>query len=179
MVLDKKIHGKYVTLRSVNEDDAEITMQLRQNKDKTRFLHHVDSDIKQQLRWIKEQMEREGDYFFAVIDQSEAVIGTMGIYEIEGDKGHIGRLLMYGNAIQSYEAYLLLICFGFETLGLRELYGDTDINNTTAMRFSQMFGFQYKKPVYDEELNRDVCYCSLIEKDFELCRKKLDRMIYR
>lgn len=169
-----------MSLRSVTADDAEITTQLRQDKQKTRFLHKVSPDVERQREWIKKQNETEGDYFFLVIDNKTGEgIGTMGISEISDNSGYIGRLLMYGNAFQSYEAYMLLINFGFNTLGLTEQHGETDIENTSAMRFSKMFGFKYGDPVFDPKMQRQKSDCTLSPEDFSKAKERICRLIYR
>lgn len=86
---------------------------------------------------------------------------------------------MYGNALQSYEAYLLLFKFGFNSLKLDNLYGETDVKNKTAMKYSRMFGFQYDKPIHDGELNRRVCWGRVYRKDFPQYAVKIEKMIYR
>lgn len=179
MVYEKKIVGFFVNLRAATEGDAVATTQMRNVVEKTKYLHPVDNDVEKQRRWIQRQRIREGDYFFVVENKEQEPIGMMGISEIEGNRGHIGRLLMYGNALQSYEAYLLLFKFGFGELDLCELYGDTDVNNKTAMKFSKMFGFQYETPVYDEELDREVCWGRVYRADFAEYANEIERMIYR
>ena len=179
MIWNSLIEGKYVTLRSVTEGDAKITTELRQNPEKVKFLHPVSADVEKQREWIKRQIHTEGDYFFLVLDKNDKPIGTMGISEIQEDKGYTGRLLMYGNAFQSYEAYMLLIDFGFKELGLIEQHGETDIENVSAMKFSKMFGFKYGEPTYDPKMDRQKCDCTLSPDDFEVAKMRLMKMIYR
>lgn len=179
MIYEGKIEGRLVNLRSATEEDAQVTLTMRLNKEKTRFLHPVDNDVVKQRNWIRKQRETLGDYFFVVEDKNDNPIGMMGIYEIENDRGHSGRLLMYGNALQSYEAYLLLFRFGFDILGLKELFGDTDINNISAIKFSKAYGFQYNEPIYDAEMNRNVCWGTLSLNDFLRHASEIEKMIYR
>ncbi len=109
----------------------------------------------------------------------DEIIGTVGIYEIEGKRAHIGRILMYGNAIESIEAYLLTIKFGFDVLLLDELWGDTDVNNTSAIKYTKLFGFEYGEPFYDPDMDRNAMLCTLDRGMFEPAEKKVRRMIYR
>lgn len=179
MIWNDVIEGKYVTLRSVTIDDAEITTQLRQDREKTKFLHVVSNDVEEQRKWIAKQNEAPDDFFFLVLDKKNNAIGTMGISEISEQKGYTGRLLMYGNAFQSYEAYMLLIDFGFSTLKLNEQHGETDVKNVSAMNFSKMFGFKYGEPVFDPEMDRKKCDCTLSPEDFSVAKELIQRMIYR
>lgn len=180
MFYEGNISGKFVSLRSAEVKDAEVTLKLRLNPEKTKFLRKLEYNVEKQKQWIRKQRDLYGDYFFVVEDRlSSKVIGTMGISEILFDRGHIGRLLMYGNALQSYEAYLLLSKFGFEQIKLEELYGDIDIKNKSAMKFSKMFGFQYGSPVYDPDLDRDVCWGRVFKEDFYSYVQKIEKLIYR
>lgn len=179
MIYDKMICGRYVDIRSASLDDAEQTLKLRQDPQKTIFLHQLDNEIDKQKRWLKNQIEKTGDYFFVILDKKNEIIGTIGIYDIEGKKGQSGRLLSYGNSVQSFEGMLLAIRFAFDYLVLDELWGDVDARNTTALEFNKMFGFRFDKLVYDSELNRQVHHGTLYESDFENYAKKIERFIYR
>lgn len=179
MIWKKPLEGRYVTLRSVLESDAQVTMEMRLNKEKTKFLHSIDNDVEKQRSWIRMQNKTENDYFFLVLDKNGKAIGMMGISEISDNRGHIGRLLMYGNAFESYEAYMLLIRTAFSDMNLKEIYGETDIKNKSAERFTEAFGFIYGDTVYDPELNRYIRPCTLNNENFEKAERRLEKMIYR
>lgn len=180
MIWNKLLEGKYVTLRSVIEDDAEVTMELRlRDKEKTKFLHQIDNNMERQRDWIRSQNKADDDYFFLVLDKKGTPIGTMGICDIEPKRGYIGRILMYGNAFESYEAYILLNDFGFFELGLDEMYGETDIENKSAMRFTEMYGYTFGDVTYDPKLDRYIRICTATGNDFLEAKKKLEKMIYR
>ena len=179
MIYDKMICGRYVDIRSASLGDAEQTLKLRQDPQKTIFLHQLDNEIDKQKRWLKNQIEKTGDYFFVILDKKNEIIGTIGIYDIEGKKGQSGRLLSYGNSVQSFEGMLLAIRFAFDYLVLDELWGDVDARNTTALEFNKMFGFRFDDLVYDNELNRQVHRGTLYKSDFENYAKKIERFIYR
>ena len=179
MIINGNIKGKYVTIRTVEEKDAEDTLKMRLNKEKTKFLHPVDNDLDKQKNWIRNVRIKQNDYFFVIVNCRNEIIGTVGIYDIEKKKAHIGRLLIYGNALENIEAYLLAIKYGFDSLGIDEYWGDTDINNTSAIKYTKLFGFTYDPPVYDEELSREVCYCNLNKESFKKAEQKISKMIYR
>lgn len=179
MTYDKIICGRHVDIRSASLNDAEQTLKLRQESPKTMFLHRLDNDIDKQKSWLQTQRERTGDYFFVILDKEGSMIGTMGIYDIVGKRGHAGRLLSYGNAFQSFEGHLLAVRFAFDYLGLDELWADVDVRNKSSFEFCKRFGFQFEAPVYDSELDRQVQYGSLYKSDFEAYAQKVQRFIYR
>lgn len=166
MVYDKIIYGRHVDLRSVVAGDAQATLEMRQDAEKNRFLHPVENNLEKQKKWIEAQNRRADDYFFLALSKEGRPIGTFGIYEIEGIRAHAGRLLMYGNPLQSFEVSFLVFKFAFEYLGILEIWGDVDEKNTTARRFNEMLGLTFKKPVRDLELDRMVLYGSLMKDDF-------------
>lgn len=179
MVLENSIQGRYVNLRSVVETDAEVTWKFRQNKEKTKFLHRVDGTVEDQRKWIIKQNTTEGDYFFLVEDKEGNPVGTVGVSEIVDRRGHIGRLLSYGNAFQSIESYALLIRFCFDKLNLIEVYGDTDIANRSAMEFIKIYGAVFDEPYFDKERNGMITISTINEDQFNNAMIKLKKMLYR
>lgn len=178
MVYDGVIKGKFVYLKSVLEKDAEVTLRMRLDQKKTQFLHPVENDVEKQRAWIKTQNDLAGDYFFLAFRcDGDEPLGTCGIYEIKDSVGHIGRLLSYGSALETFEAYYLLINFCFEELRLSRIWGDTDVNNKSAYAFSKQFGFQYGEPQLDAELNRNVSICNLTQDLFK--NSNIRKLIYR
>ena len=180
MVYNQIINGRYVTLRSVNEEDARFTMEIRQDKEKTRYLHKVEYSVEKQIEWIKQQREAEGDYFFlaqSVKDGKE--LGTIGVYDIKGTVGHLGRLLMVGNPFQSFEATLLAMQFAYNTLELEELYGDVHVDNKASLNISEAVGIHFKDPVFDKELDRWVKYGTSYKTEFPRYESEIKNLIYR
>ena len=179
MLYDKIIRGNYINLRSVIPSDAAVTLSMRLDKEKTKYLHPVKNDINLQTEWIKKQNDRNGDYFFLAINKENVEVGTFGIDSIKGDVGHSGRLLMYGNAIESMEVNILVFRFAFEFLKLSCIEGDVDSRNMSAIRLDKEFGFVFQEAIYDNELNRMAHYCSLSKEDFYAKLEKINRLVYR
>lgn len=180
MVYEKMIEGKYINIRSVVVSDAEVTLEMRQNKEKSKFLHVVENDLGKQKDWIASQNERDGDYFFLGIDKKTGkAVGTFGVYEIRNGRGHSGRLLMYGNAFQSFEMNYLVFEFAFDYLGLNEIYGDVDEKNVSAKKFDSMFGFRFEAPIQDTDLDRMVQWCAVSRDDYKECLPSILRLLYK
>lgn len=180
MVYEKTIEGKYINIRSVVKSDAEATLEMRQDKKRAKFLHFVENDLDKQKKWISSQNEREGDYFFIGIDKkTRKAIGTFGVYEIENGRGHSGRLLMYGNAFQSFEMNYLVFEFAFDYLGLNEIFGDVDEKNISAKKFDAMFGFKFEDPIKDTDLDRMVQWCTVSKNDYKECLPNIFKLLYK
>ena len=83
MIYNGTMKGKYVILRSVLPKDTETTLNMRLDPEKTKYLHPVENSLDKQKRWIMEQNNRKGDYFFIAHNYSEHPIGTFSIYDIK------------------------------------------------------------------------------------------------
>ena len=173
------MRGKYVTLRSVQIDDADYTLEIRQNTEKTKFLHKVENDIKKQKEWIQTQREKSGDYFFIVSDYKNNNVGTIGLYDIKDQKGYLGRVLMFGSPIITFEASILICDYGFNQLGLNEIFGYVDQNNTASLGYSKALGIKFGELKYDPELNGNYYLGSVFKHEFSKYKKELEQMIYR
>lgn len=179
MFYDKRFYGVYADLRCVTPDDAEATLKMRLDSDKARFLHPVENNLEKQRDWIKKQIEREGDYYFLALSKKDEPIGTFSIYDIVGDECRSGRLIMFGNALQSFEINLMTFKFAFEYLGLSKILGDVDEKNVTAIRFAEMFGCRFEDAIPDTDLDRMVRFCSLTKDDFYKKSPDIEKKIYR
>ncbi len=168
-----------MSLRPVAESDAAYTTEIRQDSEKTKFLHAVDNDIEKQTAWIRRQREAAGDYFFIAGTPDGEDVGTVGVYDIEGKKGCLGRLLMTGNPFQTFEATLLAMEFAYDTLGLSELYGDVVEGNSASYNLSEAFGFHFEEPVYSEELKANLSHCVSYGAEFDKYAAKIRELIYR
>ena len=177
MIYNKSIEGKYVYLKSVLEKDAEITLKMRLDVSKTKFLHPVENNLQKQQEWIRKQNQREDDYFFLAYNRKNEPIGTIGVSEIKDNIGHLGRLLSYGNVFESFELYYLSLTFCFDTLKLKEIWGDTDPENLSAINFTKKFGVIYEEPVKDTDMDRMVCYFNLNKETVE--KSGIRKLIYR
>ena len=179
MVYENIIRGRYVSIRSINEDDAEFSVKIRQDEEKNKYLHKVDANIGKQIEWIRNQRKAEGDYFFIAETLAGKKIGTVGIYDIKGKVGHLGRLLMIGNPFQTFEATLLSMQFAYNILDLEELYGDVHVDNKASLNISEAVGIHFEEPVYEEELDRWVKYGTAYKHEFPKYESEIKSLIYR
>lgn len=178
MTYDGKIIGRYVELRSVTEEDAEFTLSLRQDPMFAKFLPHINIKIEEQRAWIYKQRKMKGDYFFLACNKDESRLGTVSVYNIEGDRSESGRLALRGDALQNTEATLLLFKFSFEILKLNEITGFVYADNKRAIRFNQKFGCVLNDPEPDEN-GKMICKTNIQKDNFYLAEKRLEKLLYR
>lgn len=177
MVLDNAIEGEYVDLKSADIGDAEFSLKIRQDDKLTKYIPQINSSLERQEKWISEQRERKGDYFFIASDKRGKPIGTISLYEIKDNKAHIGRLIMSGNPFHSYEAYLLTLEFGFYKLGLDEVTGDVYEDNKACLNFTMEFGMVFYAPVMEN--GHMVCYGVIEKNEYTKRADEIKNLIYR
>lgn len=179
MAVTEPIKGRYVDLKSCTEEDAEFTRAIRKDPEFVKFLPAIDNTVEHQKAWIRSQREKEGDYFFVVWDKEGNRIGTISIYDVNGDHAESGRLAIKGNnAFQGIEAQILSFRFAFGVLGLECIDGFIFADNERAIRFNKQFAGRHYPPETDEN-GRTIIRIENWREDFEKVDKKLSSILYR
>ncbi len=181
MVWNDLIIGKYVRLRSIEdlEDDVAFSLEIRQNENKTRYLHRVENNSEQQRSWIQKQRKREGDYFFIIEQPSGKKVGTVGIYDIEDRVAQIGRVLMIGNPVETFESQLLAMQFAYEKLGIEELFSIICLENAASIRLAKALEFHFGDPIFLNEAREQVYQGWAYKSEFPICKERISKLIYR
>lgn len=178
MVYNKVIEGKYVNLRSVDEQDAEFTLSLRQDPQLTKYLPKLDITLEQQINWIKKQRTTEGDYYFVIENKEGKRIGVIGVYDVTEKCAETGRIAVVGTSFESIEAQLLSFDFAFDILKVEYTVNYVMADNVHALRFSQMFGTESSEPYTDDKGNIRIDG-KITKESYQKSRIKLARMLYR
>ncbi len=179
MIWEQSIEGRYVTLQSVREEDAAVVLDIRQDPKLTKYLPRLDITIAEQQDWIREQREREGDYYFLSWSKKGEPVGTIRIYHIDPVRlsGETGSLALRGNAMENLETKLLCEDFAFRTLGLKETISVVNAENRQALRFAQLFGVQFDEP--SDDPRGFLCRIGHNETQrAEIYREKIRSMLY-
>lgn len=178
MIIDHKIKGKYVNLRSVKESDAEFTLSLRQNPSLTKYLPKLNITLEQQIAWIKKQRLLEGDYYFVIENIKGENIGVIGVYNVKDNYAETGRIAVLGMPFESIEAQLLSFDFAFEELHLDYTVNYVMADNIHALRFSQMFGSESSEPYKDSDGNMRIDG-KITKESYNKSREKICKILYR
>lgn len=173
-----KLIGKYIELKSVDIEDAEFTLQIRQDPMFVKFLPRVNNTIEQQKKWILTQREKSGDYFFVVINKQGNKIGTIGVYDIDTNRPESGRLALKGDAYENFETAFLLYEFAFYRLNLIQLYGCVYKENKRANRFNAQFGVKIIREYVDEN-GKDMFEVIITKEDFASMKPELEKKLRR
>lgn len=181
MVYDSIIKGKFVTLRSINPDDAEFSYNIRADKKNRDTVGQLASSIEAQRDYIINQMKKPGDYYFVVLNNNNERIGLIGVYDIHGEMGEIGREVNVGEPMETLEASLLINDFCRNVLKLKKLcyviYSNNKKNiSNVKKRGGNFIGYVERSGVkalyYEDELS------NTIESENKI-RKMLERLANR
>jgi len=179
MVYEDKIYGTGVNLRPVEEDDAAFILELRGNKERTRFVHAVQGNETAQRAWIRKQREREGDYYFIAEDKQGKPFGAVGYYNLSGKNGELGRMVIDGSYIQNCEAIYLARKFAFEVIGADYVRCTVVEGNTPVIAQIKRFGGVQTGEYQDEEANFHVLVFRVAREAYEKKKGKVEALIQK
>ena len=151
-----------LTVRFIQESDAEFILSLRTNPKLARYIHATSEDTTKQIEWTREYKKREQaglDYYFIYSCENQYV-GVNRIYDITADYGTGGSWICLPNTDTEVSVATLLIMrdIMFEELDL--LYDKFDVRkgNKQVQRIHKMMGARIvAEPNIDYffELSRD------------------------
>lgn len=182
MLYDGTIVGKTVYLRSATMDDLEFTYEIRQDRERTKYMHAVTGGLEAQRQWLEHQMAAPGDYFFVVYDKKSGKrIGTASIYRInpECTEGKTGRSIFNGNPIQNLETFYLFYEFAFYGLGLQRLYAEILRNNLASVGSVFRMGGEKVSQEYNEEFKDYMEYYVTQKSEYAKRREGLKKLVDR
>lgn len=136
------VRGKKLYLREVVLDDAEFILSLRTDPGKNRYLSLTTSDVSQQRAFIERYQQSLTDYYFIICDWQAKCLGTVRIYDIQGDSFCWGSWILSADAPTSaaVESALLLYDFAFYSLHYKFSHFDVRKENLSVVDFHKRFG---------------------------------------
>lgn len=151
MYIDNKLEGKYVTLRSVEESDAEFILSVRNDPRISKYLPPLNVTVEQQRQWISKQRADNDSYYFLLVTPDGEPIGTLGIYDIIEGHGEGGRSCSIGEPFANIEASVLLNDFTFNTLNLEYATIWVYEENKSVLALNEAFGYEWTSIKEDEK----------------------------
>jgi RimJ/RimL family protein N-acetyltransferase len=173
MFIDYKLEGKYVTLRSVVESDAEFILSVRNDPRISKYLPPLNVTVEQQRQWISKQRADNDSYYFLLETPECEPIGTISIYDIAGDHGEGGRTCCIGEPFAAVEASLLFHDFVFDILGLKYTTGWVYENNKPVIALNNAFGITWGDRKVDKN-GEPYLECQMHD---ELYKKNRDKIL--
>lgn len=153
MYIDYKLEGKYVTLRSVEESDAEFILSVRNNPRISKYLPPLNVTIEQQREWITKQRADKDSFYFLWLSPTDEPIGTISLYNMDGNHSEMGRVCSIGEPAANVEAFVLFLDFVFDYLKLDYTTGWVYEANKSVIALNNAFGMKWTTTGEDEKGN--------------------------
>ena len=136
------LKGKFVNLREVTTDDAEFILKLRCDEKKSRFLHKTEYNVEKQVEYIKNYLKKDNEWYFIIENKEYKPLGTVRIYDVEGDKYTGGSWLMIDGASpkETIEGDLLLKEYSFNVLNFSKNIFQVSKGNNKVIRYHKICG---------------------------------------
>ena len=147
MVYEGVIKGRFVELKSITLDDAQFSYDIRADEKNRDTVGVVAKSLKDQINYLKWQINEPDDYYFVVYNRKGEKIGLIGIYDIQGDSAEIGREVSYGNCVEVIESEILAEDFAMDVLGLKKLRSVIYANNAKHLNNQKHAGAKPIKKV--------------------------------
>lgn len=140
--ISREIRG--VRLRPVTLKDASFIVDLRNSPSVLGTIGDSAKDIATQEDWLERYFERQNDYYF-IIEVAGVIVpvGTISLYDINGDMGEWGRWIVRSTFPAGPASAWLALSIGFELLNLDALVGHVVAGNKRAIAFHQAIGNPY------------------------------------
>jgi len=140
-----KIYGKNITLRLIELSDLNFIFNMRQNKNKTKYLSDISEDIQVQKKWIEAYKDREKEakeYYFIIESKQKEELGLVRIYDLQKDSFSWGSWLIKDDAPNNtgIESVLQIYEFAFYRLSYCKSHFEVRKDNLKVNAFHLRFG---------------------------------------
>ncbi len=155
------IAGPLYRLRPVRIEDASFIVGLRTGQESRRFIHHTDSDVRQQEHWIKRYFEQPNDYYFIVESiETAKPEGTVAIYDFDPDTGMAewGRWVISPGSSAGIPSMILAFQLAFGKIGVVTLCSHTAVQNGKVIAILERFGMRETRRISKYIRIRDDLY---------------------
>lgn len=139
------LKSKTISMRLIEESDAEFVLNLRLDPRYNNFLSKVEASLDGQKKWIinYKNDEREKKQFYFIIERNDGVpCGTVRIYDIRNDSFCWGSWILNEDKTRyaAIESALLVYDFGFNKLKYLKSHFDVMKGNQKVINFHKKFG---------------------------------------
>lgn len=147
------VTGRTIRLRNVEPADAEFIVKIRTNEKKGRFISATSDDVSKQRSWIESYLAGHGQAYFMITDLSNHPLGTVRMYDQQGDSFCWGSWVVAEDAPShcAIESALLLYTYALD-LGFKGAHFDVRKGNLSVIKFHERFGAERTGETEDDIL---------------------------
>jgi len=140
MAVGPVLSGKQVELLPVKPEDAEFIISLRTDPKLSRFLHPTKPNIDLQLKWIHDQIQRAGDFYYVIYEKStKSKVGLISVYNCADEHAEVGRWICT-EPVCAVESFMLSCDFVFTQDARRYAVLKVDPENKKVLTFHKTLG---------------------------------------
>lgn len=178
MIYDKVIQGRFVDLKSITLEDADVefSYQIRKEEKNCKTVGQLAGSLEEQRKFIEWQITEPGDYYFVVWNKKGERIGLIGVYDIHDQTGEIGREVNDAGPVEAMEAEVLLNDFCRSVLHLEKLTYVIYLSNKKHINNHKKRGIEMKRIVIRNGVECAYYERDADENDFAKTRRLLDRI---
>ncbi len=170
------LSSKNITLRLVEESDAEFIVSLRVDDKYNKYLSSVSADIDNQKSWIKNYKAKEAnrEEFYFIIERNDGTrCGTVRLYDFINESFCWGSWILNEDKgrYSALESALLVYEFGFDHLGFKKSHFEVVKGNSKVIDFHIKFG---AIEVAQDDINH---YYEIDKQSIEKVKKRFSRII--
>jgi len=182
------IAGKMAGLREMREDDKNEVVAWRNLTENARWLIQWEPlTTARHLEWFRDSTARQ-DANFIIQSPVGVPIGAGSLYgfDRQGGSAEWGRLSTAAPkrlALPTIEGCYFILRFAFELLNLKRVHGSCAVENTSAHRLNEFFGFvtegRRRRHLLTPRGYLDTFELGLFPDEFETARSKVEELFYK
>lgn len=137
-----RIVGKTLIFRNVETNDAAFILALRTDHQKSRFISRTAPEIDKQIAWLEEYALKSDQAYFIIEDQFGESLGSIRLYDPQGDSVCWGSWILKHGAPQSaaIESALIVYAYAFGNLGFKHARFEVRKRNESVWQFNERLG---------------------------------------
>jgi RimJ/RimL family protein N-acetyltransferase len=184
----RNLEGTFVELRSIQVDDAAITLMWRQSA-RASYLGGSAESIEKQAEWINSRPKDEIN-FIIINKKNRKSVGMISLIDLDFKNMNaqtarflIGDIENSNEFPIAAEAMLLLYDYAFGELDLSRVYGFINSENKLMIKWQKYMGMQHegtwrKHLIASDGLRNDAELFGLLKVEFEtVTKRKLEALI--
>ena len=167
---------KNISLKLVSIDDAKFIIDIRSDKNLSKYLSPTTQNLYDQKKWIEEYKKREHnkkEFYFIIKIKNNISLGTIRIYNIFDDIFTWGSWILIKDSpnYAALESALTLYSFAFDKMKFIKSTFDVKKENIKVIKIHEKLGAKITN-----EDNENV-YFEFNLQDFEYIKKKFIKFI--
>jgi RimJ/RimL family protein N-acetyltransferase len=140
----RRVQGKTLVFRDAAVDDAGFILGLRTDELKSRHLSRTSGALADQQAWLAGYGQRDGEAYFVIESLAGEKLGTVRLYDAQGDSFCWGSWILSDAAPSSaaIESALMVYAYALDTLGFTNAHFQVNLANERVCAFHERFGAQ-------------------------------------